>query len=101
MDRQILEDMLEQGDDNALLRYTLGCLCYKEALYEAAAEHLEQALAFDAEHSASWKFYAQALAKLERTGEAASAYLKGIAVAESKGDVQAAKEMRIFLKRLE
>lgn len=100
MDRQVLENMLRQGDDNALLRYTLGCLCFKEALYEAAAEHLEQALAFDSQHSASWKFYAQALAKLERTGDAVVAYQKGIAVAESKGDVQAVKEMRIFLKRL-
>jgi len=29
------------------------------------------------------------------------AYTQGIAVAERRGDIQAAKEMRVFLKRLE
>ena len=32
---------------------------------------------------------------------AAKAYAQGIAVAEARGDVQAAKEMRVFLRRLE
>jgi len=30
---------------------------------------------------------------------AADAYEQGIAVAEERGDIQAAKEMRVFLKR--
>ena len=100
MDRQALEKMLQQGQDNALLRYTLGSLCLKEKRFNEAAEHLQQALNFDQTHSASWKLYGKALAQLERTEEARGAYQKGIAVAESKGDVQAAKEMKVFLKRL-
>ncbi len=33
--------------------------------------------------------------------EAAASYRRGIAVAEGRGDKQAAKEMQVFLRRLE
>jgi uncharacterized protein HemY len=100
MDRAALEKMLAQGQDNALLRYTLGSLCFKEHAFEAAVEHLNQALQMDEQHSASWKLYGKALAELGKREEAISAYDNGIAIAETKGDVQAVKEMRIFRKRL-
>ncbi|MCU7846749.1 MAG: tetratricopeptide repeat protein [Candidatus Thiodiazotropha sp. (ex Lucinoma kastoroae)] len=100
MDREALEKMLLQGTDNALLRYTLGSLCLKQGDPGAAAEHLAQAVKLDQEHSASWKQYGKALAQLKRVEEARHAYQKGITVADARGDVQAAKEMRVFLKRL-
>ena len=100
MDAAALEKMLEQGQDNALLRYTLGSIYLKEKSFEAAAAHLQRALEQDEQHSASWKLYGKALAELGRTDEAIEAYDKGIAVAEAKGDVQAVKEMRVFRKRL-
>jgi hypothetical protein len=37
---------------------------------------------------------------MERPDEAVESYLRGIEVAEAKGDIQAAKEMRVFLNRL-
>ncbi|MCU7906526.1 MAG: tetratricopeptide repeat protein [Candidatus Thiodiazotropha sp. (ex Epidulcina cf. delphinae)] len=100
MDRQALEKMLEQGTDSALLRYTLGTLCLKQGDPETAVEHLAEAVRRNEEHSAGWKHYGKVLAQLRRVEEAKSAYEKGISVAEAKGDVQAAKEMRVFLKRL-
>lgn len=100
MDRNRLEEMLTRGNDNLLLRYTLGTVCLKEGDAVAAIEHLEAALGHDPEHSASWKAYGKALAVMERAEDAKLAYEKGIAVAEAKGDVQAAKEMKVFLKRL-
>ncbi|MBT3092406.1 MAG: tetratricopeptide repeat protein [Candidatus Thiodiazotropha endolucinida] len=101
MQRENLEKMLEQGNDNALLRYTLGSLCLKEKDADMAVRHLTEALKQDPNHSASWKLYGKALAALNREEEARKAYRKGIAVAEARGDVQAAKEMGVFLKRLE
>ena len=100
MDRKALEEMLAKGNDNLLLRYTLGTVCLKEGALEEAAGHLEEALRQDSEHSASWKAYGKALVGLHRAEDAQAAYEKGIAVAEAKGDVQAAKEMKVFLKRL-
>ena len=100
MDRTALEKMLAEGNDNLLLRHTLGTICLKEGMLEAAVEHLQQALAQDPGHSASWKQYARALMKLERNQEAIEAYERGISVAGDKGDVQAVKEMQVFLNRL-
>jgi uncharacterized protein HemY len=100
MDRKALETMLAQGQDNQLLRYTLGTLCLKEGALEQAAMHLEQALKMDRTHSASWKVYGKTLVALERFADARAAYSEGIAIAEAKGDMQAVKEMKVFLKRL-
>ena len=100
MDREALEKMLEQGQENALLRYTLGSLCLKKQLFDDAVLHLQRALELDPQHSASWKLLGKALVELDRTAEAIAAYDKGISVAEAKGDVQAVKEMRVFRKRL-
>ncbi len=100
MDSKALEAMLEQGRDSAMLRYTLGTLFLKKGKSAEALAHLAKALEMDSEHSASWKLYGKALAAEGREKEAAEAYEKGIAVAEAQGDIQAAKEMRVFLKRL-
>ena len=100
MDRKALEEMLAKGNDNLLLRYTLGTLCLKEGATEDALNHLEAALKQDKAHSASWKAYAKALVALDRTEDARAAYEAGIAVAQTKGDIQAVKEMKVFLKRL-
>ena len=101
MDRKALESMLAQGQDNAMLRYTLGNLYLKDNELETAILHLRKALDLNSQHSASWKALGKALALADRGQEAIDAYSQGIAVAEKLGDVQAAKEMRVFLKRLQ
>ncbi len=101
MDRKALEKMLEQDQDNAMLRYTLGNLYLKEGEPETAATHLRKALEFNSRHSASWKILGKALTQAGRNREAIESYKQGIALAEELGDIQAAKEMRIFLKRLQ
>ena len=101
MDIQAWERMLDQGNDSVMLRYALGSLLFKEGAVEAAAEHLKQGLAQDPDHSASWKLYGKSLAKAGHLKDARRAYEKGIAVAEAHGDIQAVKEMRVFLKRLD
>ena len=63
--------------------------------------HLEQALKMNDRHSASWKAYGKALVQANRTRDAIEAYRQGIEVAQSLGDIQAVKEMRVFLRRLE
>lgn len=95
------EKMLAAGQDSALLRYSLGNACYKEGRLEAAIAHLASAVQQDPGYSAAWKLYGKALADADRLEQAAQTYRKGIAVAEENGDIQAAKEMGVFLKRLE
>ncbi len=94
-----LEKMLAAGQDNALLRYSLGSAYLKQGALDKAREHLKMAVTLDANYSAAWKSYAQALTTLQELDAARAAYENGIRVAEQKGDLQAAKEMRVFLKR--
>jgi len=93
--------MLSRGQDSALLRYGLGSAYLKLEQWDRAAEHVRKALEFDAHYSAAWKLLGQALASAGRREEAMEAYQKGIKSAETKGDLQAAKEMKVFLKRLQ
>jgi predicted Zn-dependent protease len=99
--RQALEQMLAGGRDDALLRFSLGGACLKEGDAAAAANHFARAVAHDPGYSAAWKELGRALLDNGRRGEAAEAWTRGIEAAEGRGDVQAAKEMRVFLKRLQ
>ena len=65
-----------------------------------AAVHLARAVELNPEYSAAWKIYAKALVAAGREDEAREAYNHGIAAATRNGDIQAAKEMTVFLKRL-
>lgn len=96
-----LERLLAGGKDNALLRFSLGSEYLKAADAASACAHLARALEHDPEYSAAWKLYGKALAESGRVEEALEAYQRGIAVAEGKGDKQAAKEMAVFARRIE
>ncbi len=96
-----LEAMLARGQDSALLRYSLGGEYLKLDQPDKAAEHLRQAVAKDPKYSAAWKLLGKALADAGMKDEAIKAYEDGIKVAEEKGDKQAAKEMTVFLRRLQ
>jgi Tfp pilus assembly protein PilF len=95
------ERMLASGTDNAMLRFGLGSAYLQEGKVDRALEHLERAVTQDPGYSAAWKTLGQALTRAGRAAEAAEAYRNGIKVAEKKGDIQASREMRVFLRRLE
>ncbi|MEM9243654.1 MAG: tetratricopeptide repeat protein [Pseudomonadota bacterium] len=96
-----LEKLLSAGQDNAMLRFSLGSHYLQNKDYDKAEQHLKKALDFDQQYTAAWKLLGRALAAQHKDDEAIDCYHQGIELAESKGDIQAAKEMRVFLKRLE
>lgn len=85
--------------DGALLRYSLGSALLDSGEPTEAAVQLRAALEFDPRYSAAWKLLGKACLQAGDVAAAADAWRHGIAVAEARGDVQAAKEMRVFLKR--
>ncbi len=95
------EAMLAQGRDNALLRFSLGNEYLKQGDAARAAEHLRRAVEHDTQYSAAWKLLGKALTDSAAWSEALAAYRQGIAVAEARGDKQAAKEMGVFARRIE
>ena len=96
-----LEAMLAGGQDNALLRFSLGSEHLKAKQLDQAIEHFRKCLQHDSRYSAAWKLLGQALTEAGQSDEAVKVYEEGIRVAEARGDKQAVKEMGVFLKRLQ
>ena len=96
-----LEKLLGTPRDGALLRFSLGNEYLKQGELEHALAHLRAAVDKDPGYSAAWKSLGKALADAGQPAAALEAYREGIAVAQRKGDKQAAKEMSVFARRLE
>ena len=95
------EALLASGRDDALLRFGLGMQYLQAGDAARSAEHLKRAVAHDPDYSAAWKLLGKALAQSGDASGAAAAYRDGIAAAQRKGDKQAAREMTVFLRRIE
>jgi predicted Zn-dependent protease len=95
------EALLASGKDSALLRFSLGMRYLKAGEAARAALHLRRAVEQDGDYSAAWKLLGKALAESGDADGAIAAYRNGIAAAERRGDKQAAKEMTVFLRRLD
>lgn len=98
-----LQTMLEKGQDSLILRFGLAQALVKRndsGDTKEAITHLLKALEFDAEYSAALKLLGKAYVQTDQHQLAIQTYENGIKIAEGKGDIQAAKEMRVFLKRL-
>ncbi|HEX7370053.1 MAG TPA: hypothetical protein VF284_07215 [Rhodanobacteraceae bacterium] len=98
---EALRAQLDGPRDSALLRYSLGSALLETGDDAAAIQHLRAAIDFDASYSAAWKLLGKACLQAGDTDAAADAWRHGVGIAESRGDRQAAQEMRVFLKRLE
>ncbi len=96
-----LQAQIGGSRDGALLRYALARALLEAGHDESAINALREALQFDAGYSAAWKELGRALHKCGDNEAAAEVFRKGMAVAEKRGDVQAGKEMRVFLRRIE
>lgn len=92
--------MLERGQDNEMLRFTLGNAYFSDGQASLAIEHLQKAVEFKPDYSAAWKVLGRALAADNRLADALEAFDKGLAVVEVNGDKQTGKEIGVFRKRV-
>lgn len=86
--------------DGALLRFSIGNAQLGDGDYVEAAASFREALGFDPAYSAAWKLLGKALLATDNEAGAAEAWRQGIATATGRGDMQAAREMTVFLNRL-
>jgi Tfp pilus assembly protein PilF len=96
-----LEALLAKGNDAPSLRFALATRYLDAGDVAAAVRHAEAAVALDASYSAGWKVLGQARIASGDEAGAAETFRRGIEVAEARGDRQAAKEMQVFLRRIE
>ena len=96
-----LEQLLGGPRDGALLRYSLGNEWLKAGDAQRAVAYLRAALERQPDYSAAWKLLGKALTVAGDKPAALAAYASGIAVATARGDIQAAREMSVFARRLQ
>ncbi|MEY2633065.1 MAG: hypothetical protein RIR00_1719 [Pseudomonadota bacterium] len=95
-----LEKLLGGPRDGPLLRFALASEWHKQGDLQRALQHCQAALNGDPQHSAAWKLLGKLHAATGNPAAAITTYEQGIAIAEQRGDLQAVKEMQVFLKRL-
>ena len=96
-----LQKMLNGPRDGALLRFSLGNEFMKENAWQEAAKAFHAAVERDPGYSADWKGLGKALSETGDLAGALAAYTQGLAAAEQRGDIQASKEMGVFIRRLQ
>ncbi len=96
-----LEALLARGKDSAMLRCSLGKAYAEEGAAQLARSHLLRAVELDPGYSVAWKWLGKAALALGDAAAARQAWDSGRACALAKGDAQVAKELAVFLKRLD
>ena len=99
--RETLEARLVGGHDDAMLRLSLAQLCLRASEWAAARDHAAACLAHDPDQAAASKTLGKALEALGDVPRAAAVYREGIERARAGGQNQTAREMEVFLRRLE
>jgi tetratricopeptide (TPR) repeat protein len=87
--------------DDHLSFYMLGLELGKTGEYIESARALARCVELKPDYTAAYRHWGDALRKAgDREQEAIAIYEKGIQVSEETGDLQAGKEMKIFLDQL-
>ena len=97
---QQFQELIALEPHDTMLRFGLGELYIEAGDFASAAEQFVEIVRLDAQYSAAYRYLGQAYAALDRPTEAEAVFQRGIAVAEARGDLQTAKEMQVFLRRL-
>jgi Flp pilus assembly protein TadD len=101
MDRiESLREIVAGDPKDGLARFMLGKELLAADLPNEAAEQLAEAIRLAPDHTASYRELGNALASAGRLSEAEVAYSTGLKVADTTGDLQTAKEIKVFLARL-
>jgi len=98
-----IEDLREivADEPDALGHFMLARELTKVDQFDEAVKHSKAALALDPDYTAAYRCLGRALTSLGFTSHARSTFEQGLEVAAKMGDLQTAKEMEVFLKRLD
>ena len=92
--------LLEKDPKNPMVLYSLGGELFKEGRHEEARDHLQRAIENKPDYSVAYRMLGRAHYELHEDTEAKNVFLKGKEVATENGDLQTAKEIDVFLRRL-
>ncbi len=93
--------LLDRDPENPMVLYSLGTELFKEGNHSEAREYLSQAVRNKPDYSVAYRTLGRALFELGEDEEAARVFAEGSEVAQGNGDLQTAKEIDVFVRRLE
>ncbi len=96
-----MESMLDDDQDNALLRITMGSAFFKPKKYPQAVEQLAKAVELKPDFASAWLLYGQALVKSDQRNEAKRILQLGIETANSNQEFDTRDDMQKLLNRLQ
>ncbi len=98
--KQQIEEMLADDPNDPFLHYTLALEYMSEGADEEAARRLCELSALAPDYIPAYLQAGQALIRLGRKEDAATAFRAGIVAARKQGDQHAAEKMQGFLEAL-
>ena len=97
---QQLEEVIRDNSENAFLQYSLGHEYLEIGDFKHAIPKLRKAIQLQNTYSAAYRDLGKALSLDTNFEEAEAIFIQGIKIANEGGDLQTAKEMTVFLKRI-
>lgn len=97
-DINIMETLLNDSQDNALLRYTMGAAFIKHGKFEQALEHLQAAISQKPDYLSAWELYVEALIQTGQTESAIEQLKRAISNLEDDSDITKIKTLLHTLK---
>jgi predicted Zn-dependent protease len=94
------EAQLAEGNDSALLRLSIAQQLSTIGRYDDAISHLQRALLLNPAYTAVWSALGSVFEKRGDRERALQTYKSGIETAKKNGDMQAERQMSVFLNRL-
>jgi Flp pilus assembly protein TadD len=95
------KEVAAEMPDDPVVRFGLAGAYLDAGQPENAAEEYREAIRLKPDYSAAHRGLGRALERAGRLAEARAAYEQGLEVATRTGDLQTAKEIEVFLRRLE
>jgi len=94
-------EVAELMPDDPVVRFGLAGAYLDAGQAEDAVREYGEAIRLKPDYTAAHRGLGRALERAGRTGEARTAYRRGVEVATTTGDLQTKKEIEVFLRRLE
>ncbi|WP_207956985.1 tetratricopeptide repeat protein [Rubrobacter tropicus] len=98
---EMFRKLLQRDERNPMVLYSLGNELFKEGRYAEARDYLRRAVEYKPDYSVAYRTLGRAHFELGEDDEARRVFDEGRKVAEANGDLQTAKEIDVFKRRLE
>lgn len=95
-----LQALVQTDESDALTHFLLGRELMEVGRFAEAASALEKTIQLNPEYTAAYRFLGDAHRQAGNMARAREIYEVGIGVSEATGDLQAGKEMKVYLKKL-